>query len=205
MNLICVFGSSDEWGAWDLEKGGWVNRLRLWFDHNEKYSGYSDDYTEVYNLGISGDNSSGVLKRITPESEARDANMIIVSIGGNDSALPPHDVSVPLSEFSENIKKIIVNAKAITDKVILLGLFHVDESNTAPVSWDKSLTYKNERIGDYNDSLKKVCSSNSIPLIEISDLVKVEDLCDDGLHMNDGGHEKVFLKVRDFLLNNHLL
>ena len=205
MNLICVFGSSDEWGAWDLEKGGWVNRLRLWFDHNEKYSGYSDDYTEVYNLGISGDNSSGVLKRITPESEARDANMIIVSIGGNDSALPPHDVSVPLEEFSENIKKIIVNAKAITDKVILLGLFHVDESKTAPVSWDKSLTYKNGCIDDYNSVIKSLCGEAGVSFLELRGSVNAGDLCDDGLHLNECGHKKVFLKVRDFLLNNHLL
>jgi len=26
---ICIFGDSVSWGAWDMEKGGWVNRL--WF------------------------------------------------------------------------------------------------------------------------------------------------------------------------------
>ena len=31
---ICVFGDSTAWGAWDMEKGGWVNRL--WFYINEK-------------------------------------------------------------------------------------------------------------------------------------------------------------------------
>ena len=32
MNNICVFGDSLVWGARDLKIGGWVNRLRLWFD-----------------------------------------------------------------------------------------------------------------------------------------------------------------------------
>jgi len=27
MATICVFGDSTAWGAWDLERGGWVNRL----------------------------------------------------------------------------------------------------------------------------------------------------------------------------------
>lgn len=26
---ICVFGASITWGAFDNEKGGWVNRLKL--------------------------------------------------------------------------------------------------------------------------------------------------------------------------------
>ena len=40
---ICVFGDSITMGAWDLEKGGWVNRLRLFIDV-EQLSGKIKDY-----------------------------------------------------------------------------------------------------------------------------------------------------------------
>ena len=32
---ICVFGDSISWGAWDMEKGGWVNRLWLFLAERE--------------------------------------------------------------------------------------------------------------------------------------------------------------------------
>jgi len=53
---ICVFGASIAWGAWDPDGGGWVTRLRRYFEIN--------DYDiEVYNLGVSGNTTKDLLKR----------------------------------------------------------------------------------------------------------------------------------------------
>lgn len=55
-NIICVFGDSITWGAWDIEKGGWVQRLRNFVESS------SEEYIEIYNLGVSGDNTEDLLE-----------------------------------------------------------------------------------------------------------------------------------------------
>lgn len=77
--IICVFGDSTAWGAWDLEKGGWVNRLWL-------YLASKDSETDVYNLSISGGTSETILDRFGSEARIRKANMLIFQTGGNDAA-----------------------------------------------------------------------------------------------------------------------
>lgn len=32
IGVFCIFGASITYGAWDLEYGGWVNRLRNFLD-----------------------------------------------------------------------------------------------------------------------------------------------------------------------------
>jgi len=78
---ICVFGDSTAWGAWDLEKGGWVNRL--WF-HVAKRSG--DTYVEIYNQSISGGTTETILSRFESEAKIRSADAIIFQTGGNDAS-----------------------------------------------------------------------------------------------------------------------
>src|SRR3989338_9313414 len=72
MNSICVFGDSTAWGAWDLEKGGWVNRL--WF-HVAKRK--DDDYVEVYNCSVSGATTDTILERFESEAKIRSADALI--------------------------------------------------------------------------------------------------------------------------------
>ena len=63
--IISIFGDSIVWGAHDLKLGGWVNRLRLYFNNKGDYE------TDVYNNGISGDYIKDVLKRFDTEAQAR--------------------------------------------------------------------------------------------------------------------------------------
>ena len=79
---ICVFGDSTAWGAWDLEKGGWVNRL--WF-HVAKRSG--DTYVEIYNQSISGGTTETILSRFESEAKIRSADAIIFQTGGNGTVM----------------------------------------------------------------------------------------------------------------------
>ncbi len=68
MSQILIFGDSNTYGAWDPD-GGWVARLRKFAD--EKNMEGKDYFVLVYNLGIDGDDTSGVLKRIESETVAR--------------------------------------------------------------------------------------------------------------------------------------
>ena len=47
MAVICVFGDSVAWGAYDTDAGGWVNRLWLHCADNARE-------IDVYNLSIAG-------------------------------------------------------------------------------------------------------------------------------------------------------
>ena len=58
--IINIFGDSIAWGAYD-EMGGWANRLKQYFSEDK------ENYIEVYNLGVSGDNSEKLLKRFFVE------------------------------------------------------------------------------------------------------------------------------------------
>ena len=61
---VCVFGDSTAWGAWDTEKGGWVNRLWLSLAHGSE----ANDYFELYNLSISGGTTETILERFEKEA-----------------------------------------------------------------------------------------------------------------------------------------
>ena len=74
MATICVFGDSIAWGAVDPENGGWVNCLRNYF---ESKSLRVDQDTDVYNLGISGDNTNDLLARFDVEVRARNPDTIV--------------------------------------------------------------------------------------------------------------------------------
>ncbi len=193
---ICIFGNSTTWGAWDREKGGWANRLRLFFDAG------TDDVS-VYNLGISGDNSRGLLKRFEVECEARSPAIIIVAIGENDSAKNSY-VYVPIAEFKDNLAKIIKIARKFTDKIIFLGATRVDETKTRPVPWDKTVNYTNKDYAEYDKAIKEVAEKEKVNYLKMSDLLDNRDL-EDGVHFTPKGHQKIFLRVRDFLVGKKLL
>ena len=196
MNSICIFGDSTAWGAWDMEKGGWVNRL--WLYTGKK----ADGECEIYNLSISGGTTETILERFESEAKIREADAIIFQSGGNDSYLKGKDGpnQISIDQFRKNLEEIIGKAKNITPNIIFIGFKNVDETKTMPVSW-KDIYYVNAEIQKYDEVMRVVCKENSIPYLDIFGLLKNEDF-EDGLHPNTAGHKKIFEKVKDFLEEN---
>ena len=199
MSRILIFGDSTAWGAWDLERGGWVNRLWLFLAEN------GERETDIYNLSISGGTTETILARFETEAKTREADVLIFQSGGNDAAYEHKEgnYQVPLDKFRANIEKIIRRAKKITDKIVFIGFKNVDEMRTKPVPWI-DIYYTNENIGKYNKIMKDVCDKQNIPFLDIFGLLTNEDL-DDGLHPNSRGHQKIFESVRDFLIQNKII
>lgn len=187
---ICIFGDSITWGAYDPQNGGWVNRLRNYF---EEQGGDSD----VYNLGISGDSTTDLLERIEIEAKSREANMIVFAIGVNDAQFihSTNSNRISDSDFENNIEKLFEIAKKFTSKIIFIGLTLVDETKTKPVPWNTDKTYTNERIKKFDKIIEIFCSENNLKFIPINDLLKNDDLID-GLHPNTQGHIKMFEKIK---------
>jgi len=199
MNLkgdICIFGASITYGALDVEFGGWVNRLRLYLD-KKGYDG------EVYNLGISGENSSALLKRFNNEVHARKTKKIIFSTGTNDSIYLKREKRnfVPEKQFEKNIRKLLAQAKGITKTIVFVGLIPVDEPKLNPIPWYKNGVYKNKNVKEYNDAVKKICKERKIQFIDLFDYFdKIKNykklLSTDGLHPNSSGHKLMFEKIK---------
>lgn len=199
MATICVFGDSTAWGAWDLEKGGWVNRL--WLFLAEK-----DSDTNLYNLSISGGTTETILARFENEAKIREADTLIFQTGGNDAAYEhaPDNYQVPPDKFKKNIEKIIQKAGKITDKIVFIGFKNVDESKTKPVPWHDGLYYTNENIQKYNKIMGMVCAEQKVLFLDIFGLLNNTNL-NDGVHPNAEGHQKIFEKVKNFLTANNLI
>ena len=188
---ICIFGDSTSWGAWDMEKGGWVNRL--WFHVGKR----EEDYVEIYNLSISGGTTDTILARFENEAKIRKADVLIFQTGGNDASYigTPDNNLVSPEKFEENLREIIKRAKNITANIEILDLKNCDESLTMP--WWKDINYSNESIKKYSQIMEKVCQENSVLFLDIPELDNSD--FDDGLHPNATGHEKIFNITKNFL------
>jgi len=192
---ICVFGDSTAWGAWDLEKGGWVNRL--WFYVAK--SAEEDDYVGLYNCSISGGSSKTILERFESEAKIRKADALIFQTGGNDASYrhTSDNYMVSPEKFRENIGEIIIRAKKITRNIIFLDLKNCDESKTTPVSW-VDIYYTNENIQKYSKIMEETCNEHGILFFNLEPLDNKD--FEDGLHPNTEGHKKIFNQVKDFLV-----
>ncbi len=206
MARILVFGDSVSYGRWDI-KGGWADYLKSFY--MEKNIINPDPYYEVYNLSIDGDDSKNLLKRLESEIRHRiwgnEKVIIIFAIGINDSQIG--NIGIVPEKFRKNIQKLIKISEKYSSKIIFIGLTPVDESKTCPISCDKNMFYKNERIEKYDGIIKSICEKNDIYFIDmLGEFNKIDykKLLEDGLHPNAEGHKKMFEIVRDFLAKNKI-
>ena len=123
MIKILVFGDSIAWGAFDNEKGGWVERLKAYFLQN-----YQEQGIGVYNFSVSSNDTRGVLKFL--ESDIDKINQIekedlilLFSIGSNDPRYidKPSNIYISEKEFNDNLQKIIETAKKYYSRAIALN------------------------------------------------------------------------------------
>ncbi|PIT92073.1 MAG: hypothetical protein COU08_04435 [Candidatus Harrisonbacteria bacterium CG10_big_fil_rev_8_21_14_0_10_42_17] len=194
MESLCIFGDSTAWGAWDLEIGGWAKRLWFYIGNRE-----GDDYLELYNLSISGGTTETILERFENEAKIRHADGIIFQTGANDALYisDPNEHLVSPEKFRANVTEIIKRARLITENIIFMGFEDCDESKTMPVSWG-SFYYTNEHLSHYKGIIQDVCSEQGIPYLDVGLLEN--DEFEDGLHPNAKGHEKIFQRVKEFLV-----
>ncbi len=185
---ICVFGTSIGWGAWDHELGGWVNRLRLDLE--------KDYHVFVYNCGVSGDTTDGMVKRLSLEAEVRSARSIIIAVGVNDSGKANGEYQVAPEDFKKNLHELIDQSCKLVEHVLLVTPTQIDDSKLQPVPWRTELTYDNDDVLRYAGIMKEVGDELGVRVIDNSELLSMEDLSEDGLHPNEKGHEKIGQAVK---------
>ncbi len=190
---ICIFGDSIAWGASDRERGGWADMLKLYFQEH-------DDMTQVYNLGICGDNTNDLLARFPGECAARKPDVIVFAIGINDAQylLSQDVVRVPLRDFSKNIENLVAQSLAMSAKIIFVGLTRVIEAKTTPIPWGPDKYYINECIDANDAALRRYCDVENIPYIAMDDMDQ-KLISGDGVHPNAAGHDEMFMRIRNRL------
>lgn len=196
---ICIFGDSIAWWAYD-EQGWWVSRLRKYFEDNDDYN------TFVYNQGIVWDNINKLLARFKTEFTARNPQIVIFAIGKNDSQYVgnKNNPIISIEKFQNNLEKLIAEAREFDflENIVFIGLAQVNESKVSPIPWLTNTFADNDNIVKYDSIIRTVCNKYQLPYIELINSINKKDLDEDWLHPNSQGHNKIFMRVRDFLIEN---
>ena len=206
MTHILVFGDSTTYGAWD-KKGGWVSRIRQRLDQKNIPS---NKYLLIYNLGISGGTTTGLVKRFESETKIRldddptEQNIFIFSGGGNDAIWlhKKKQNKVVLSTYKRNIHRLIKMTRKYSDKMVFLGLKPCDESKVDPIPWYPQGSYRIKQFEKYNDALKKICAEENVYFVNAFTKLnnkKFISTLSDGIHPRDGGHQMMEKIVWDAL------
>jgi lysophospholipase L1-like esterase len=206
MRVLC-FGDSITQGFWSIE-GGWAERLRKYYDSRQLEDLANLDEPTIFNLGISGDVTKGVIGRFKNELEARrwrwpnEEFTFVFAIGINDSITENGQERTSLESYYSQTKDLIALAKKESKRILFVGLTPVDES-TANNRPGKPKEYNNERIKNFDTQLKKACSEEAVSYVGIYDSIlekmQSQQLFDDGLHPNDAGHQLMFEIIRPAL------
>jgi lysophospholipase L1-like esterase len=189
--------------AWDIENWWRVNCLNnhIWNLHLKNDA----DYGMVYNLGIDWDTSSWLLKRFEVECEARQPNVIIFAIGSNDcTILNNNENLVSLDMFQKNISILYQMAKQFTDKIIFVWPIICDENKTIPIPYAPEMSQDMKNTTTYNNAIKEFCEQKNIFFINMIDVLGAWDL-EDGMHPTSKWHEKMYILIKDFLIEKTLL
>jgi lysophospholipase L1-like esterase len=191
--ILCI-GDSITWGAYDLEMGGWVSRLRHALDAEDVDD--LENARAVYNLGIGGDKVSDALARFDVEVEARNRygiDAIILALGTNDS---PHDTNpqgTPIGEFEKQFRELVAKAQTAVSQIVVVGPANVNDDHPATYDWS------NDGIRPYAEVVEKVARENDLPFVNLFGVIDKEYFQLDGIHPNADGHKKMYQKIKAVL------
>jgi lysophospholipase L1-like esterase len=196
---VLVFGASSTQGYWDSQ-GGWADRLKHYYD-GLQIQDLSADQPKIMNLGVSGDSTAEILRRIGPECKARQNQKglaVIIQVGSNNAAeIGGHLRSSP-EKYQTDMETVIKKTEDYTYKILVVGFPSVDESKTCPIPW-ADFYYRNDNIAAFEKAAAKCCDKLDIPFVPLhAHFINSKDKLNaqDGLHPNDAGHKLIFELVR---------
>ncbi len=200
-NKIVVIGASTVYGWVDPIGGGFVGRLK---SHLET----QNNFTSVFNLGISGQTCKEITARIEKEIPPRNPKLILISLGANDSRREKSTSSenlTSLADFKIHVQQMLEQSSKIA-KTLFIGSFPLDDSKTSPVPGTR-LYYSNSDLEKYTSTAKEVSENLKVSYLDLFHLWQKKDylklLYKDGLHCNSDGHEELFKEVLKFVEENN--
>lgn len=184
------FGDSIIYGEYDGVFGGWVDILKRYA--LQKYNEGSNELI-LFNLGIGGETTEGLLNRMSHEMKARnsaDGNIVFIGYGANDLANKDENQLVNPEQFKTNIEIAVQNAKQYSKDIFLVSILPVSENIDSKVS-STGKVRTNEDVLIYNQILKTIATKNSLNYIDFhSSFLQDKEilLSKDGVHPNEKGY-----------------
>jgi acyl-CoA thioesterase I len=184
------FGDSITYGEYDGVFGGWVDILKRYA--LQKYNEGSNELI-LFNLGIGGETTEGLVKRIPHEMAARNSsegNIVFIGYGANDLAIKDSIQIVNTEKFKANILKAIQEAKKYSNNIYLVSILPISKNIDGVVVASGKMRSNNEVL-IYNQTMKDIVAENSLNYIDFHSAF-VEDkevlLSKDGVHPNEKGY-----------------
>lgn len=202
---VYVFGDSLTYGAWDSQ-GGWCDRIKRKL-HERMISG--DGKFQVFNLGIGGEHSRGLLGRIKNEMDARHRvdwpAIIIIGTGANDTRyVEGGDPNVSLGEYKRNLLEVLRIARTYTDKILFVGVAVVENE----IQDFKGTLLSNELLRDHYKVMANVADDEGVPIVNVNSGLEAfgkSVYFRDGVHLSEEGHkivsELVWAKLEPLLMS----
>ncbi|MBP1163339.1 lysophospholipase L1-like esterase [Chryseobacterium sp. PvR013] len=185
------FGDSITYGEYDGVFGGWVDILKR-YALQQFHEGNGDELI-LFNLGIGGETTEGLLKRIPHELAARnspDGNIVFLSYGANDLAVKEGIQMVNPEKFRSNIKKAVEHARQFSNEIYLVSILPFSQKiDGVVVSSGKKRI--NEDVVAYNQILKNIAAEDSLTYIDFYSAFLDDKeilLSSDGVHPNEKGY-----------------
>ncbi|BAP32198.1 tesA family protease [Chryseobacterium sp. StRB126] len=185
------FGDSITYGEYDGVFGGWVDILKRYA--LQRFHEGNGDELILFNLGIGGETTEGLLKRMPTELSARnsaDGNLVFISYGANDLAIKEGVQIVNPEQFKYNIITAIQNAQEFSKDIYLVSILPIAKNIDGVVVSSGKLR-SNEDVIVYNDILKSVAADHSLKYIDFHSALlddKEVLLSADGVHPNEKGY-----------------
>jgi len=160
----------------------------------------------VHIAGFPGATSTDVLNKIeyifNSFKHEEFKNIIILSIGVNDTQEFNGNNKNSIEKYKSNIEKIAKYVMEQNAELIVLGLTRIESDEK--FLWKPNKYYDNEIISEYDrdlqailefdSELKRLCKEKKIKYIPMQDVLKKDDFID-GLHPNKKGHKKIFERI----------
>lgn len=184
------FGDSITYGEYDGVFGGWVDILKRYA--LQKYNEGSNELI-LFNLGIGGETTEGLLNRMSHEMKARnsaDGNIVFLGYGANDLAIKDGNQLVNPEQFKTNIEIAVQNAKQYSKDIYLISILPISEKIDGKISPTGKLR-TNQEVLIYNQILRNIATENSLHYIDFhSAFFKDKEilLSKDGVHPNEKGY-----------------
>jgi len=196
---ILIFGDSITQGFWDLEYGGWAQRVRKEYDR-ETVKNLAGRLLAFFDLGIAGEMTGGVVERMGYEIEARrwqdDPIVLVFQVGINDTQFAGDEMMATPEKYREELDVLLSSARHYAERILFIGLTPVDDARCNP--WAHSPTgvsFSNKRILEFEGELRKFCLEKDVACVQIFEKFQAaqqkDDLLLDGLHPNDAGHQLI--------------
>ncbi|MDR6514110.1 SGNH/GDSL hydrolase family protein [Chryseobacterium camelliae] len=191
MRYGLFFGDSITYGEYDSVFGGWVDILKRYA--LQKYHEGSHELI-LFNLGIGGETTEGLIKRISHEMGARnaaDGNIVFIGYGANDLAIKNGDQMVDPELFEQNIWSAVQKARQYAEDIYLLSILPFSKRVDGVVVASGKLRTNDEAIR-YNRILKKIALElEGLHYIDFHAAFEQDKellLSPDGVHPNEKGY-----------------